>query len=117
MLEYNGYTFLNGNKEEILLDCDDKKPPIAENGNKLRFIMITGDITLSRKDSYSEYMKLENRNQNGDLVKIIIGSKLLEGLDFSNIREVHILDPWHHMNKTEQLPGERSDIVLILNYL
>ena len=106
MLEYNGYTFLNGNKEEILLDCDNKKAPIIENGNKLRFIMITGDISLSRKDSYAEYMKIENRNQNGELVKIIIGSETAaEGLDFSNIREVHILDPWHHMNKTEQIIG------------
>jgi hypothetical protein len=106
MLEYNGYTFLNGNKEEILLDSENKKPPIVENGNKLRFIMITGDMSLSRKDSYAEYMKIENQNQNGELVKIIIGSETAaEGLDFSNIREVHILDPWHHMNKTEQIIG------------
>lgn len=105
MLEYNGYTFLNGNKEETLLDCPNKKPKITVNGNKLRFIIISGEQSLS-KNSYAEYIKLENNNQNGELVKIILGTETAaEGLDFSYIREVHILDPWHHTNKTEQIIG------------
>lgn len=105
MLEYNGYTFLNGNKEETLLDCPNKKPKISIGGNKLRFIIISGEQSLS-KNSYAEYIKLESNNQNGELVKIILGTETAaEGLDFSYIREVHILDPWHHTNKTEQIIG------------
>ena len=105
MLEYNGFTFVYGNKEETLLESDSKKPKIEINGNKMRFIIISGDKSLS-KNSYQEYIKVERNNINGEQIKIILGTETAaEGLDFSNIREVHILDPWHHINKTEQIIG------------
>ena len=43
---------------------------------------------------------------NGEKVKVIIGSEsAAEGLDFKYIREVHVLDPWYHFNKIEQVIG------------
>jgi hypothetical protein len=48
-------------------------------------------------------------NVNGEKVKVILESEnASEGLDFRNIREVHILDPWYHFNKTEQIVGRAA---------
>ena len=45
-------------------------------------------------------------NINGEIVKIVIITKAgAEGLDFKNIRQVHILEPWYNLNRTEQVIG------------
>lgn len=54
------------------------------------------DIAVSKSDA----------NKNGDIIKVIIGSSVAsEGVDFKNIREIHILEPWYHMNRIEQTIG------------
>lgn len=103
-LEYNGYT----NYKSPLLEGD-KKDPIMINGNssrkKAKYMIISGTQELG-KDAYDDYLKIENKNKNGEMIKVILGSETAaEGLDFKNIREVHILDPWYHLNKLEQIIG------------
>jgi hypothetical protein len=72
---------------------------------KGNYIIISGNNDLSA-NAYSEYIKLQDSNKNGEKIKIILGSETAaEGLDFSYIREVHILDPWFHLNKIEQVIG------------
>ena len=45
-------------------------------------------------------------NSDGSRIKIVIGSTVAsEGLDFKNIRSIHILEPWHNINKLEQVIG------------
>lgn len=45
-------------------------------------------------------------NKNGAVLKIIIGSfKVSEGVDFSFIRQVHILEPWYNLSRIEQVIG------------
>ena len=41
------------------------------------------------------------------MIKIVIGSVVekSEGLDLKNIREIHILDPWYHLYRIEQIIG------------
>ena len=42
----------------------------------------------------------------GGIIKVILGSQIAgEGLDLRFIREIHILDAWFHLNKTEQIIG------------
>ena len=42
----------------------------------------------------------------GSQVKVIIGSQVAsEGLDLKCIREMHILDSWYHLNRTDQIIG------------
>jgi hypothetical protein len=42
----------------------------------------------------------------GSEVKVIIGSQVAsEGLDLKCIREMHILDAWYHLNRTDQIIG------------
>lgn len=47
--------------------------------------------------------------ENGPLgtnVKVILGSQVAsEGLDLKCIREMHILDSWYHLNRTDQIIG------------
>ena len=72
---------------------------------KGNYIIISGNNDLSA-NAYSDYIKLQDSNKNGEKIKIILGSETAaEGLDFSYIREVHILDPWFHLNKIEQVIG------------
>ena len=105
-LEYNGYSKLGGS----ILECDTKKPPlekVTHSGVKYnpKYIIISGDKDLSNK-AYEKYLKIESENREGNRVQVIIGSEsAAEGLDFKYIREVHILDPWYHLNKTEQIIG------------
>lgn len=69
------------------------------------YTLITGNSDLS-EGAYKKYLSLEPRNKNGERVKIILGSESAsEGLDFKYIREVHMLDPWFHLNKLEQVIG------------
>merc|ERR1711966_41027 len=45
-------------------------------------------------------------NINGEEILVILGSKVVEqGISFFNVRETHILDPWHHLNMMEQAAG------------
>ena len=45
-------------------------------------------------------------NINGELVKVILMTPVAgEGLNFFNVREIHITDPWYHFNKMDQIIG------------
>lgn len=45
-------------------------------------------------------------NANGDDIRVILGSpKVSEGIDFKNVRQIHILDPWYNMSRIEQIIG------------
>jgi hypothetical protein len=45
-------------------------------------------------------------NKNGDNIKVvIITDATSEGVDFKNIRQIHILDPWWNLNQIEQIIG------------
>ena len=81
-----------------------KTPPVASNGKK--YVMITGDVSYSPNND--EDLKYLNRdeNKNGDLVKVVIITRAAgEGVDFKNIRQVHIMEPWYNMNRLEQIIG------------
>ena len=69
-------------------------------------------IILSSSDKLSKNMEKELemcnsfQNRNGENIKVILATSVAsEGLDFKNIRMVHILDPWHHLNRLEQVIG------------
>lgn len=76
-----------------------------------KYIMITGDKLLSGpRTSVSNKIELDActnlDNINGEKVKVVIISKAgSEGLDFANIRQIHILEPWYNLNRTDQIIG------------
>lgn len=71
-----------------------------------KYVVITGDKMLSANNAADLKYITQKDNKNGELVKVVLISKTgSEGLDFKNIRQVHILDPWFNMNRIEQIIG------------
>ena len=83
-----------------------KEQPTNSTSVSMKYIMITGDITLS-PNNVEEYKMLTNENnKDGQEVKVVLISQAgSEGLDFKFIRQVHILEPWYNMNRIEQIIG------------
>jgi superfamily II DNA or RNA helicase len=111
-LEHAGYAKFNS---EPLLNYPDKDKPISYDGlnskNKSLFkrgnyiILSSIDKLSSNMDEEIKLCKLE-ANKDGQNIKIILGTSVAsEGLDFKNIRMIHIMDPWHHLNRLEQVIG------------
>ena len=70
------------------------------------YVMITGDKRLSPSPKRDLEACTDVTNINGEKVKVIIISRAgSEGLDFKNIRQVHILEPWFNLNRTDQIVG------------
>ena len=74
--------------------------------NPAKYIMITGDKTVSPDNVNELKMATNDSNVDGKQVKVILISQAgSEGLDFKFIRQVHILEPWWNMNRIEQIIG------------
>jgi len=71
-----------------------------------KYVMITGDKAFSPKNAEEVKLVSSLENKDGALVKVIMISKAgSEGLDFKNIRQIHMLEPWYNLNRTEQIIG------------
>ena len=84
-----------------------KKPPAKPVDGKTRgsYIMITGQ---TRSAQLIKELNICNHkdNKDGNKIKVVIISRAgSEGLDFANIRQVHILDAWYNLNRTGQIEG------------
>ena len=74
--------------------------------NPAKYIMITGDKSISPSNANDIKYATNSDNRNGEQVRVILISKAgSEGLDFKNIRQIHILEPWYNMNRIEQIIG------------
>ena len=80
--------------------------PFMINGKQATYSMITSNINFS-KDNKKEIIAATNEeNIDGDIIKVILITKAgSEGIDFKNIRSIHIIDPWYNMNRIEQIIG------------
>ena len=82
-------------------------PP--EQKNKGAYVVFTGNTKLFPKQLPIEELKNISKhpsNKDGSKIKIIIGSKKVsEGLDFANIRQIHILEPWYNTALLDQVIG------------
>ena len=114
-LEQNGYTKYDGKE---ILKSSKKIEKISVTGKyfneysdkkdfkKANYMVIAGSGIGSTKLEEELKIVTSDENKNGHKIKIIIGSSVAaEGLDFKNIRSIHILEPWHNINKLEQVIG------------
>jgi len=111
-LEQNGY--IKYDKEEVLVS-DNKRPLQSYKGGTFKgsddypatYSVIAGDSLKLTNDFEKELSVVASPdNFDGKLIKIIIGSTVAaEGLDFKNIRGIHLMEPWHNINKLEQVIG------------
>jgi superfamily II DNA or RNA helicase len=71
-----------------------------------KYVMITGHKEFSPNNYEDVKYSTNPDNLYGEKVKVILISKAAaEGLDFKNIRQIHILEPWYNMNRIEQIIG------------
>lgn len=76
--------------------------------NKPKYALITGEEDYTYKNDKAALMEKIKSEQNctGQKIKIVlISSAASEGIDFKNIRQVHILNPWYNMSRIEQIIG------------
>lgn len=109
-LEYIGYSrYVDSSFKDfnLLDDVSIKRKP------KLKYAVITSEnnqhiSNTGSSKNIENILKLANSDSNiygNELKLILITKKASEGLSFLNIREVHILDPWYHFNRHEQIIG------------
>ena len=74
--------------------------------NPAKYTIISGDLVFSpTNDEDIKYITSEE-NKYGERVKVVIISKAgAEGLDFRNIRQIHVMESWYNMNRIEQIIG------------
>ena len=107
-LEHMGFTREGTNN--ILNNAEIiKDKPVYDNIKSPKYCILTSDNkeimgstqidTLIRKINKPE-------NINGELVKVILITPVAsEGLSFFNAREIHLIEPWYHFNRPEQIIG------------
>jgi hypothetical protein len=70
------------------------------------YTMITGDKALSPDKVFDLKTLTDEDNKNGEKIKVVIISMTgAEGIDFKNLRQVHILEPWYNLSLIEQIIG------------
>lgn len=70
------------------------------------YIMLTGEKLLSKDKDKLIALSKKEENKHGDEIKVILISPVAtEGVDFKNVREIHILEPWYNMSQIEQITG------------
>ena len=78
----------------------------AKSSDKGKYIMITGKKELNKDLKSTMNLCNSPENKDGNIIKVVIISLAgSEGLDFANIRQVHILDAWYNLNRTGQIEG------------
>lgn len=71
-----------------------------------KYVMITGDKSFSPNNLADLKHVTGPGNKNGEQVRVVLITKAAaEGLDFKNIRQLHVLEPWYNMNRVEQIIG------------
>ena len=79
------------------------KPKHNEGGKN--YILITGQTPSSQLPELVR-MASSEANKEGNIIKVILISEAgSEGIDFKNIRQVHIMEPWYNLNRMEQIIG------------
>jgi hypothetical protein len=70
------------------------------------YVILSGNskLTPKREEAITTSKSIENKD--GKVIKVILGTEVVtEGIDFKNIREIHLLEPWFNMNRVEQIIG------------
>ena len=113
-LEQNGYQKYDNTE---VLKTSRKREPISYKGvyrseSQGKFIPAKYMVIAGEQENLTRNLREELKvatspeNTDGSHIKVIIGSSVAsEGLDFKCIRTIHILEPWHNLNKVEQVIG------------
>lgn len=96
-LEHCGYSNFTRN----LLDCKKRE---RDTGKK--YIIVSGAAGIQNNVDKVFPVLNSAENKNGELIKVVLFTSAgAEGLDYRNVREIHLLEPWYNMSKIEQIIG------------
>lgn len=105
-LEHAGFVRADGHN--ILSGATKVKPLYVGEGKRATYTVLCGQQHITHPSALTkgiEEIKAE-ANKDGNIVKVVLGTDVTaEGIDFKCIREVHVLEPWYHLNKLEQIVG------------
>lgn len=107
-LEHLGYTREGANNilsnAEIVSD-----KPVYEGIKTPKYCILTSDKKeIMGATTIDNLIKKINKpeNINGELIKVILITPVAsEGLSFYNAREIHLIEPWYHFNRPDQIIG------------
>jgi hypothetical protein len=107
-LEHLGYTREGTNN--ILKNADIiKDKPVYEGIKFPKYCILTSDKKeYMGNTKIDELIKIINSddNYNGAKIKVILITPVAsEGLSFYNTREIHLIEPWYHFNRSDQIIG------------
>lgn len=70
------------------------------------YIILSANSKISSNNEQEILMAKHSSNKDGSVIKVILGSSIAtEGIDFKNIREIHMMEPWYHLQRQEQVIG------------
>jgi hypothetical protein len=98
-LEEHGFEPASGNR--LLNETSNE----LKRGSQGKYVLFTSEISdIEIKKSLVQLKRPENAD--GSDIRVIIASpKVSEGVDFRNVRQIHVLDPWFNMSRIEQVLG------------
>lgn len=100
-LEHQGYT-RHGNIPLLKSSTTATVPPAG------KYIILTSSEWISPEaQRQAAIMRASSAdNNNGGHIKVILVTDVAaEGVDYKNVREIHIMEPWYNMKKIEQIIG------------
>ena len=107
-LEHLGYSREGTNN--ILKNAEIvKDKPIYEGVRNPKYCILTSDkkeyMGTTKIDDLIKIINSE-ANHNGEKIKVILITPVAsEGLSFYNTREIHLIEPWYHFNRADQIIG------------
>ncbi len=72
------------------------------------YCIFSGDAQVMGSTSIDELVQDVNNiaNKRGERIKVVLMSPIAgEGLSLKNVREIHVMDPWYHLNRINQVVG------------
>jgi hypothetical protein len=104
-----GHSFSQPTKDEQICYKDGKKRSEYKNNmhefKPMTFVCIIGKIEENVRDNIITAFNSET-NKYGSDIKIMLGSSVFkEGISLLNVRQIHILEPWHNRSRIEQVIG------------
>lgn len=106
-LEHMGFRRYGGT--DLLHNPSLVPDPVSYPGTPVpQYCILSGDTNVMGSSKIEALRRAINSadNMHGQRIKVVLITPIAgEGLSFQNVREVHVLDPWYHMNRTEQVIG------------
>jgi len=104
-----GHSFNQPTKDQQICYKDGKKRSEYKDNihefKPMTFVCIIGKIEETVRDNIITAFNSESNKYGAD-IKIMLGSSVFkEGISLLNVRQIHILEPWHNRSRIEQVIG------------